>query len=297
MSSLRLRQLAIWSNKLCKIQKRNLSLAYNIIHEGDSTKAPMLMIHGLLGNKFNFNSVGKILKEKLPSTTILSCDVRNHGESPHSDMMDYKSMSEDTIQLLNSMNIDKCILLGHSLGGRIAMYTALTQQNRVEELIVVDVAPGDKGIKRGISEGPIKYVEAMKLVKFEPGIKPSQARASAHQQLESTIPEKYLRDFALTNMIETTKGSFGWRLNLDSISQHAKDFYFLGNEDDFTPYTGRTLFLGGALSKYILPNDYPDIKRLFTNSDIQHIPDCGHWVHADNPKEFASRVSNFLGGS
>lgn len=276
------------------IRKRGLALAHYIINQGESARPPLLMIHGLLGNKYNFGSVGKLLQEKLPRTTIISCDVRNHGESPHSDEMDYKSMSEDTLELLDSMKIDKCILLGHSLGGRIAMYTALTQNDRVDKLVVVDVSPGDKGTKRGISEGPIKYVEAMKLVEFQPGLKRSQARASANKQLESAIPKKYLRDFALTNMIETTKGSFGWRLNLHAISQHATDFYYLGNNESFIPYNGKTLFLGGSLSQYIMPSDYPDIKNLFPSSDIQHIPECGHWVHADNPKEFVSRITNFL---
>lgn len=277
--------------------KRRLTLAHNIIQEEHLGKSPpVILIHGLLGNKRNFNFVSKLLQESLQNTSIITCDVRNHGDSPHSDVMHYSSMSDDILELLQQLQVNDCFLVGHSLGGRIAMHVALSNPEKVKRLIVVDVAPGQRGELRSVSKGAFEYIKAMKSVNFDDTLPSSKARMHVEQQLMTAIPERSIRQFVLTNLVKKPSGEYGWRVNVDGILQNRQNISAIGRNDDFILYGKRTLFIGGERSDYINSNDIPEIKRLFPNSIINYIPGCGHWVHADDPHAFSEMVSSFIMG-
>ncbi|KAM4648487.1 sn-1-specific diacylglycerol lipase ABHD11 isoform 3-T4 [Amazona ochrocephala] len=201
--------------------------------------------------------------------------------------MTYEVMSLDVQHLLTRLGITKCILLGHSMGGKTAMTLALQRPDLVECLISVDIGP--------TSTAPISefsaYISAMKSVKIPDGLPRSAARQLADHQLCSVVQHPQLRQFLLTNLVEV-EGHYVWRVNLDAISQHLVDIM---NFPVFhKPYPGPALFLGGSDSPYIRSQDYPEIQRLFPKADVQYIAGAGHIVHQDKFGEFITAVLNFL---
>ncbi|XP_039202203.1 protein ABHD11 isoform X2 [Crotalus tigris] len=157
----------------------------------------------------------------------------------------------------------------------------------VERLVCVDISPSPTKDVSGFQD----FIAAMKAVDIPRGIPRSTARRMAEEQLRPTIQEPTILYFLLTNLVNA-EDQFVWRVNLEAISQHLKDL--MSFPDFQTSYLGPTLFLGGSKSGYISSNNYSEIKRLFPDAEIQHIPNAGHWVHADQPQEFITAICNFL---
>nr|XP_057944078.1 protein ABHD11 [Doryrhamphus excisus] len=262
-----------------------VNLTYDVFDgKGDST--PLVFLHGLFGSKSNFHSIAKSLVQRT-GRKVLTVDARNHGNSPHSSALTYEAMSSDLKHLLSQLRIDKCILIGHSMGGKTAMTTALIQPSLVERLVVVDISPSQTNTRTNFHS----YIHAMQDVKISTDLPRSTARRMAEDQLRKTVKEHSVRQFLLTNLVEHN-GHYTWRVNLDAISAHLDDIMSFPSFD--AAYSGPTLFLGGASSAYISSEDYPEIQRLFPSADIQYIPDASHWIHADKPLDFISSIISFL---
>ncbi|NWU72986.1 ABHDB protein, partial [Pterocles burchelli] len=249
-------------------------------------RPPLVLLHGLFGSQNNFQTVAKALVRR-GSGRVLTVDARNHGSSPHSPLMTYEAMSLDVQHLLTRLGITKCILLGHSMGGKTAMTLALQRPDLVERLISVDISP--------VSSAPVSefstYISAMKSVKIPDGLSRSAARQLADNQLQPVVQLPQLRQFLLTNLTEV-EGRYGWRVNLEAIAHHLADIM---NFPVFhQPYPGPALFLGGSESPYISSRDYPEIQRLFPKADVQYIEGAGHIVHQDKFEEFLTAVLKFL---
>ncbi|XP_054610437.1 protein ABHD11 [Dunckerocampus dactyliophorus] len=262
-----------------------VNLTYDVFDgKGDST--PLVFLHGLFGSKSNFHSIAKSLVQRT-GRKVLTVDARNHGNSPHSSALTYEAMSGDLKHLLSQLRIDKCVLIGHSMGGKTAMTTALMQPSLVERLVVVDISPSQSNTRTNFHS----YIRAMQDVKISTDLPRSTARRMAEDQLRRTVKEHSVRQFLLTNLVEHN-GHYTWRVNLDAISAHLDDIMSFPSFD--SAYSGPTLFLGGASSAYISSDDYPEIQRLFPSADIQYIPDASHWIHADKPLDFISSIISFL---
>ncbi|XP_027887096.1 sn-1-specific diacylglycerol lipase ABHD11 isoform X2 [Xiphophorus couchianus] len=241
---------------------------------------------------------------------VLTVDARNHGNSPHIPELTYEAMAADLKHLLSQLHIEKCVLIGHSMGGKTAMTTALTQPSLVERLVVVDISPAQTTTRTNFRF----YIQAMQEMKISTDIPRSTARRMAEDQLRSLVKaneqrteleaeregesgrlhesqEHSVRQFLLTNLVEEN-GHYSWRVNLEAIAAHLEEIMSFPRLD--TVYEGPTLFLGGASSAYISSDDYPEIQRLFPNADIQYIPDASHWIHADKPLDFISSIISFL---
>ncbi|XP_078490044.1 sn-1-specific diacylglycerol lipase ABHD11 [Ciona intestinalis] len=273
----------------------NPNIVSHELLEGTSDEAPILLAHGVLGNKRNFNILAKKLAKET-QRSIITYDARNHGNSFHSDIMGLEDLSKDAINLLDELKIEQCVFIGHSMGGRTALYTALTYPNRIEKLISVDSSPGPITGSNFTERGSIlSYVEAMQNVNWGSANTLSSARKTADEQLTDAVPNLSVRQFILTNVEETSPSNYKWRVNLDAIQRHLQCTHQVFDKNNTKTFTGKTLFLGGGLSNYIRYEDYPNIKRLFPNCNITHIPDSGHWVHSEKPKEFLSAVTSFLG--
>ncbi|XP_051734681.1 protein ABHD11 [Ctenopharyngodon idella] len=262
-----------------------VNLTYDVF-DGKVDSTPLVFLHGLFGSKSNFHSIAKSLVQRT-GRKVLTVDARNHGKSPHSPVLTYEAMTYDLTHLLGQLHIGKCILIGHSMGGKVAMTTALSQPNLVEGLVVVDISPSQTSARTNFHA----YIQAMKEVKIASNIPRSTARRLAEDQLRKIVKERSVRQFLLTNL-EEQNGDYGWRINLEAISNHLEDI--MGFPDLNTTYEGPTLFLGGSSSAYISSEDYPEIQRLFPSADIQYIPDASHWIHADKPLDFISSIITFL---
>ncbi|KAG7515445.1 hypothetical protein JOB18_008556 [Solea senegalensis] len=262
-----------------------VNLTYDVF-DGKGGSTPLVFLHGLFGSKSNFHSIAKSLVQRT-GRKVLTVDARNHGNSPHSPAMSYEMMSEDLKHLLTQLHIEKCVLIGHSMGGKTAMTTALMQPGLVESLVVVDISPAQTTTRKTFRN----YIQAMQEIKISSDIPRSTARRMAEDQLRSLVKERSVRQFLLTNLVELN-GHYAWRVNMEAIAAHLDTIMSFPSFD--TVYEGPTLFLGGASSAYISSDDYPEIQRLFPYADIQYIPDASHWIHADKPLDFISSIISFL---
>lgn len=243
---------------------------------------PVIILHGIFGVSDNWVTIGKKLAEKF---SVYIPDQRNHGQSPHSVTFNYYALADDLLEFIREYKLEKPIIIGHSMGGKVAMTFALEHPEMIEKLVVVDISPR-KYPGRNVH---FDMINAMMAVDFDN----VETREDVEKQLLESIPNKRIRLFVMKSLYRKTKDTFDWRLNLEAISANM-DFVFDGVESTDT-YRGPTLFIRGGRSDYIQDSDTPLIKDLFPNAQIQIIDDASHWVHADSPEELCRLFSLFLG--
>lgn len=244
--------------------------------------APLLVLHGLFGSLSNWSWHCKQLAQQF---AVIGVDLRNHGSSPHASMFNYPVMAQDVLQLLEDLNIDSCYLLGHSMGGKVAMELALTAQAKVERLLVVDIAPVSYPTP---ADEHMQVIAGMKALDLD-GI---DSRATAEAFLRHYIDDEPTRKFVLTNLIRNPEGSYCWRLNLSAIE---RDYDALREMPDHaSAFQKPTLFVKGAESAYIQSKHRERTLAYFPQSDVKTIMGAGHWLHADKPQVFHKIAVDFL---
>lgn len=242
----------------------------------------VVLIHGLFGNLDNLNMVAKPLSEKYCVTSI---DVRNHGHSFHQNNMDYNELAQDIINVLDHLSIENCILLGHSMGGKIAIQTALTQPTRIKKLIVADIAPVDYPPHHAEIINGLKSIDLSKVT----------TRRDADKQLAATVDNVGIRQFLLKNLALNEDNKLSFTCCLDFISQCYSQIMKANDlPEGASPYGGPTLFIKGGDSDYILPKYKEAIAQLLPNSKAKVIQGVGHWLHAEKPTAFNKIVTNFI---
>jgi esterase len=209
--------------------------------------------------------------------------LRNHGTSPWVEEMSYREMVEDLRASLRARGIGRAALLGHSMGGKVAMLTALLHPGEVDRLVVVDIAPAAN------PPALLAYVRAMRAV----DLRRVGRRSEADAQLASAIPAAAERAFLLQNLI-IDNGAAHWRLNLEAIEREFPEITGFPNLPADTAYGGPTLFVAGARSGYIQSQHESLIRQLFPRARIKRIEGAGHWVHAEQPRAFLQIVAPFL---
>jgi esterase len=239
----------------------------------------VILLHGLFGSSDNWHSIAQRLAE---SFHVFAVDQRNHGQSPHSDEMNYPLMAEDLNEFMTARGIETAVVLGHSMGGKTAMQFALQFPGRVEKLIVSDMAP------RAYAPEHDKIFAALLAL----DLKSFSTRQEIEDALASEIPNLNLRRFLSKNLGRNSAGEFFWKINLRGLWENYPQ---LGNAISApVPFTKPTLFIRGEKSNYINSEDEPLIRELFPQAEIQTIIGAGHWVHADKLEEFLKRVFKFL---
>ncbi|TDQ17433.1 pimeloyl-ACP methyl ester carboxylesterase [Algoriphagus boseongensis] len=239
---------------------------------------PFVILHGLFGSADNWFSIARELEK---TYTLYLVDQRNHGDSPHSDQWNYQVMVEDLKELLDDEGLEKVFLMGHSMGGKTVMNFACTYPERVEKLIVADIAPRyypvhHETILEGLNSIQLKEIKS---------------RKEADDQLAKYIPDLGTRQFLLKSLARNADG-FVWKVNLPVITANIEE---VGQElADWAKYLGPTLFLGGGNSKYIQQKDIEDIASHFPNYNLEFVPNAGHWLHAEQPEAVIEEVRNFL---
>lgn len=240
---------------------------------------PLVILHGLFGSLDNWFSIAKELVEHY---TLYLVDQRNHGDSPHADEWNYAVMVEDLKELLDTEGLEKIYLMGHSMGGKTVMNFAIKYPERVEKLIVADIAPRYYPIHhQSILEG----LNALNL-------KEIKSRKEADDQLAKYISELGIRQFLLKSLTRASDG-FTWKINLPVIAKNIENVGEALPEGE--KYEGPTLFLAGANSNYIQQKDIADMERFFPNYELVFIADAGHWLHAEQPHAVVEEMRRFLG--
>lgn len=261
-----------------------------------SKPGQIIIAHGMLGSSSNWSSLSRRI-HKETGKTIIFYDARNHGLSEHSNSMNYPEMAQDMKSLISE---NQATLIGHSMGGRTAMYLALKHPELIEKLVIVDVSPVniEFDVTDATSWNMSHFFYTMKAVKFPQKVSIFEARKAADSQLAKRISDPGLRSWLLMNVCQDEKsGEIRWRVNLDVIlkafQSHIKHF----PNEDFSEdmiFNGPTIFIGGADSEYIPVSDHPDILDKFPQATFEYIAGAGHWVHSQKPNEFLSVLLKFL---
>ncbi|MBL0710037.1 MAG: alpha/beta fold hydrolase [Colwellia sp.] len=241
----------------------------------------VVLIHGLFGSLENLNMVAKALSQHFCVTSI---DVRNHGNSFHQQGMGYKELAEDVINLLDNLAIEQCNLLGHSMGGKIAMQIALSYPERVKKLIVADIAPVKYSAHH---QNIIKGLQAIDLKKVI-------QRKDADKQLSAYVDDIGVRPFLLRNITTDGQGNYYFKCNLNNIEHGYPQIMSSINLAEEQKFKGNTLFIKGGNSHYILPEHQATIAGLFPNAKAKIIQGAGHWLHAEKTVAFNKVVVDFL---
>jgi esterase len=250
-----------------------------LFHRQIGEGPPFVILHGLFGSSDNWLTIAKRFTEHF---TVYLLDLRNHGKSPHSDIHDYPSMIEDLNEFITDHNLQESVIMGHSMGGKTVMKFAITYPEKVNKLIVVEMAPK---LYKPKSKYLIEALLTLDLSKLT-------SREEADQFLAEKVKSKEIRQFLLKNLYRKDDLSFAWRLNLESLNKNLGTIGGYFTETD--TFKKDTLFLQGENSNYITNEDYPEIKRIFVNSEIVKIPSAGHWVHIDQPEAVFEAINNFL---
>jgi len=255
-----------------------MKLVFNTYGSG---RPNLLILHGLLGAAKNWHTTAKALAQ---TCTVYVPDLRNHGRSPHGTHT-VDTMTSDIVQFIQDETLGQPVIVGHSMGGLVAMKLAAHFPNRLSALIVVDIAP------RTDLKGLDSILDAMVSVDLQV----VQRREDADRQLGRFVASRLTRQFLLQNLRRNEDGSFEWSCNLTEL--HA----FVNREngfrlDDTERYSGPTLFVGGGQSPHNLPTKKALIKHHFPNAELSMIEKAGHWLHFEAADEFRNIVRDFLRG-
>lgn len=255
-------------------------------------KPPVVLLHGLFGMGRN---LGGIARELSNDYAVFAFDLPNHGRSPHSDVMTISSMADDVLAMLDHLGLAAVNVLGHSLGGKVAMSLALRYPSRVHKMIVADIAPVTYPAKHDVILASLGAID----------VQQATSRAEVQQLLQAAIEDKPTCQFLMQNL-EKTEQDFRWRMNLSAIINNYAELrqgLFL-EDDDFSDgrndsaghraFEKPVLFIAGENSNYIKP-EYKTLSRaLFPNCVFKEVAGAGHWLHAEKPEAFNALVLEFF---
>ena len=249
----------------------------NSIEQGEGPA--LILLHGLFGTARNLGAVARGL---CTQARVVSLDLRNHGDSPHDPDMDYTTMAADIAETMDAKGIASAPVVGHSMGGKVAMTLALTQPRRVEKLVVMDIAPVT------YAHDYAGYVEAMQAIPLNNEVN----RKAANESLAAAIPDAALRVFLLSNLV--LGGNPHWRFGLSEIGGAMQSLLGWTDPSEGRTYNGPVLFLRGGRSDYVTPDSHQRIGELFPGAKIQTIEPAAHWLHAEQPQAVIAALQAFL---
>ena len=251
---------------------------FHKVYSNPNSTEYLFILHGLFGMLDNWHNMARKLSKYFNVVTV---DQRNHGQSPHTDEMSFELMAEDLAELMMDLNVSQASVLGHSMGGKTAMKFADLHPDKLQKLIIVDIAP------KKYKPGHTTYFEAFKAIDFSH----CASRKEADSALATVEDNFAVRQFLLKNLDKADHG-YKLKLNLKSIEAFYPvmidklEFQWLINAP--------TLFIDGAKSPYISEADRQKIEEVFTNVSFECIADAGHWVHAEQPEAFFQATLAFL---
>jgi len=245
--------------------------------QGDGS--PLLVLHGFLGSLDNWRALSKRLAQQ---HRVYSIDLRNHGASPHAPVMNYRVMAEDLREFFADQDILSAHLLGHSMGGKVAMQFAVYFPNLVTSLVIVDIAP------RAYVPEHRPLLDALLRLPVHTFTTYGEIDAA----LAPSVPGPALRQFLCKNLVRNECGGFRWRIDLDAISVNYDELTHA--VESTMPFAKPSLFIRAGRSRFIQDSDIADIRKIFSNAEIIMMADAGHWIHIDAAEGFYEVVTQFL---
>ncbi len=252
-----------------------MELHYKVFGQGK----PLIILHGLFGMLDNWQTIARKLADDF---TVFIIDQRNHGKSGRADKITYPLMANDLEQFMDKNWIQEAMIMGHSMGGKTAMQFASLYPDRVDKLVVVDIAP---------KKYPNRHQKIFDALLSVP-IEQINSRTEAADILGQKIQSESIRQFLMKNISRNKNGSYEWKMNLEVIYNNYDHILESVNFEHL--YNGPTLFIKGGNSNYIMDDDTDFIQKTFAQSFINTIPNAGHWVHAEQTAAFLKTLQEFL---
>jgi pimeloyl-ACP methyl ester carboxylesterase len=253
----------------------------------------VVFVHGLFGQGKNWTTIAKGLADRHRVTLL---DLPNHGHSPWTDRVDYLDMAELVAAELEEFG-EPVTLVGHSMGGKVAMQLALHRPELLRALVVVDVAPADYPESGGRTDEPDEevspfaaYIAAMRGL----DLASLQTRENADHALRSAVPSRMVRSFLLQSLVRDGAEGWRWRLNLVALARDLGHLRGFPEPPPGATFDGPVLWIAGANSHYVLPRDRERMDALFPATRLVRIKNAGHWVHSEQPEVFLETLRRFL---
>lgn len=249
---------------------------------GGAGNPPLIVLHGMLGSSRNWLSAGAELAKQWH---VQALDLRNHGRSPHAESMTYDDLVADVLAWMDFQGLTKIDLMGHSMGGKVAMLVACRHPERVNRLIVIDIAP--KSYRSAGSRAEFAAMHEINLAELK-------SRTEAELKMETRVSDWGMRKFLTTNLERDDSGGWRWAINLDAITEALPEL----EENPLAAsetFNGLALFILGGKSRYVLEGDHAGIRRHFPTVEIRVIPESGHNPHMQSRGEFAGTISDWAG--
>ncbi|MDT8407746.1 MAG: alpha/beta fold hydrolase [Methylococcales bacterium] len=244
---------------------------------GEQGQPPLVILHGFLASGRNWRGIAQHLSEHF---WVLVPDLRNHGASPKHPIMNYPAMAGDITALLDTLHLPDAHILGHSMGGKVAMWLALNHPDRVGRLVVADIAPKTY---RHDFKAILSALQGL-------NVKALRSRKHADTCLADAIPKPALRQFLLQNL-QLEQGQLQWRVDLDILERAGPLISGFPETTGLYPFSGQCLFVFGEHSEFF---DEAAITPLFPGAELTVIAEAGHWLHAEQPERFLHSVGVFL---
>lgn len=244
---------------------------------------PVIILHGLFGTLDNWQTIAKKLSEHF---TVFILDLRNHGRSPQTDdEYTYQLLADDLAEFMQDHWIYEARIVGHSMGGKVAMQFALNHPDSVKKLVVIDIAPKD------YRSGHDDIFDALRDIDLTTLTDRKEAEKYLMEALNNDVGTVQFLLKNLSRQTEKEGGGFEWKMNLNVLH---RDYDNILKAPEGDPFPKPTLFIRGGNSHYIKDEDTTVIETLFPKSKVVTIDNAGHWVHADKPQELLKVVSDFL---
>lgn len=273
--------MSIYNNELSAVTPGVLNtIEKSIYSKIEGSGQPLLILHGFLGMSDNWKTLATQFADHFE---VHALDLRNHGRSLQSDEFNYEIMAQDVFEYCQLHNLQQIIIIGHSMGGKVAMLLAARHPELVSKLIVADIGP------KYYPQHHQDILAGLNAVDFS--IKPS--RSDVDEIIKNFIPDFGTRQFLMKSLYWIEPGQLAFRFNL-AIFNHKMDEIGVALPEELV-FEKPTLFIRGGNSKYILDSDFNNIEQHFPNSMVETIPNVGHWLHAENPAEFYQKVISFIG--
>ncbi|MGV6825971.1 MAG: alpha/beta fold hydrolase [bacterium] len=240
---------------------------------------PVLLLHGLFGSGINWHRVARELEDE---HYLVVPDLRNHGRSPHHTDCRFEVMSDDVLTLMDALEIDAAKIIGHSMGGKVAMWLALHQPQHCVSLVVADMAP---------RAYPDRFSPLIKMLQSLPLVS-LRDRAEADKILQAQGLDKPVRDYLLQNLVRES-GEFTWRINLSALANAIDDVMGFPIVEGVR-FDGPAMFVYGGASPYVGEKEKSLIHDYFPAAELHRLAGVGHWVYAEDPAGFLSAVRKML---
>ena len=249
-------------------------------YPGPEEAPGLVILHGLFGSSDNWHNIAQQLANDFRVVTV---DLRNHGSSPHHPEMNYQVMAQDVVGLVEHLFQGEAVhLLGHSMGGKVAMQVAGLRPDIIKKLVVADIAP------KAYRPSHTEIISAMKSLQLSE----YSRRSEAEEELKKYIKNPSIALFILKNIERVKTGGYQWKINLPVIESNYESI--IGPVKQDWPFSSPTLFIKGEQSDYISEQDELTIPEEYLQAEFSTISNAGHWIHADNPQEFLAVLKDFL---